>query len=63
MGLLSNIALVFVGGLVTALATGLGAIPFFFIEEFSVRWNVALWGLASGVMIAASLFGLIGQGL
>jgi len=63
MVVLSHVALVFVAGLVTALATGLGAIPFFFIEEFSDRWNVALWGIASGIMVAASLFGLINEGL
>ncbi len=60
---MSDIALVFGAGLVTALATGLGAIPFFFIEEFSDRWNVALWGIASGIMLAASLFGLVNEGL
>ncbi|WP_411717047.1 ZIP family metal transporter [Natronomonas sp.] len=47
----------------TALATGLGAIPFFFVEDFSDRWNVALWGIASGIMVSASLFGLINEGL
>lgn len=60
---LAHVALVFVAGLATALATGLGAIPFFFVEEFSDRWNVGLWGIASGIMIAASLFGLISEGL
>ena len=63
MVLVSHVVLVFIAGLVTALATGLGAIPFFFVEEFSDRWNVALWGVASGIMVAASLFGLIGEGL
>ncbi len=63
MILVSHIGLVFVAGLVTAVATGLGAIPFFFIDEFSDRWNVALWGIAPGIMVAASLFGLIGEGL
>jgi ZIP family zinc transporter len=58
-----HVALVFAAGLITALATGLGAIPFFFIAAFSDRWNVGLWGLASGIMVAASLFGLIGEGL
>ncbi len=60
---LGQIALVFVAGLMTALATGLGAIPFFFVEEFGDRYNVALWGVASGIMGAASLFGLINEGL
>ncbi len=59
----ANLALVVVAGLATALATGLGAVPFFLVEEFSDRWNVALWGLASGIMVAASLFGLVREGL
>ena len=63
MSFLVNLTLVFVAGLITALATGLGAIPFFFVEEFSDRWNVALWGIASGIMVAASLFGLVNEGL
>ncbi|MFC7026622.1 ZIP family metal transporter [Halomicroarcula sp. GCM10025324] len=58
-----NVAFVFVAGLLTALATGLGAIPFFLVDEFSDRWNVLLWGLASGIMVAASLFGLVREGL
>jgi len=58
-----NVVFVFVAGLLTALATGLGAVPFFLIEEFSDRWNVVLWGLASGIMVAASLFGLVREGL
>ncbi|MFB6184525.1 MAG: ZIP family metal transporter [Haloarculaceae archaeon] len=61
--LLGNLVLVFVAGFITALATGLGAIPFFLVEEISDRWNVALWGLASGIMVSASLFGLIKEGL
>ena len=61
--MLQNLSFVFVAGLITALATGLGAIPFFFIEEFSDRWNVALWGIASGIMVSASLFGLINEGM
>jgi ZIP family zinc transporter len=60
--ILSHVVLVFVAGLLTALATGVGALPFFFVEEFSDRWNTALWGIASGIMLAASLFGLINEG-
>jgi len=63
MVVLAHLAFVFVAGLATALATGLGAIPFFFIDEFSDRWNVGLWGVASGIMVAASLFGLINEGM
>jgi ZIP family zinc transporter len=63
VGLLANLTLVFVAGFVTALATGLGAIPFFFFDEISDRWNVILWGFASGIMLSASLFGLVEEGL
>ncbi|QGN07410.1 ZIP family metal transporter [Halorhabdus sp. CBA1104] len=63
MALLANLTLVFVAGLITALATGLGAIPFFLVDDISDRWYVGLWGLASGIMLAASLFGLIMEGL
>ncbi|WP_338726669.1 ZIP family metal transporter [Haladaptatus sp. DJG-WS-42] len=63
MGFFENLALVFVAGFITALATGIGALPFFLVDRVSDRWNVALWGLASGIMISASLFGLIGEGL
>src|SRR6056297_2329220 len=63
MALFENLVLVFVAGLVTAIATGLGAIPFFLVDDVSDRWNVALWGIASGIMVSASLFGLINEGL
>ncbi|MFB6296349.1 MAG: ZIP family metal transporter [Halobacteriales archaeon] len=59
----AGFALVFVAGLVTALATGIGALPFFLFGEISDRWNVALWGLASGIMASASVFGLITEGV
>lgn len=62
MGLFENLVLVFVAGLITALATGVGALPFFVFEEVSDRWNVALWGLASGIMVSASIFGLLFEG-
>ncbi|WP_222917087.1 ZIP family metal transporter [Natrinema sp. SYSU A 869] len=63
MALLENLLLVFVAGLLTALATGLGALPFFFFEGISDRRNVVLWGLSSGIMVSASLFGLVEEGL
>lgn len=58
-----DVAFVFGAGLVTALATGLGAVPFLLFDDISDRWNVALWGVASGIMLAASVFGLLGEGL
>ncbi|HEY1238789.1 MAG TPA: ZIP family metal transporter [Solirubrobacterales bacterium] len=43
----------------TTLATGLGAIPVFFVGRRASRWEPALWGLAAGVMAVASVVGLI----
>ncbi|MEF8781654.1 MAG: ZIP family metal transporter [Haloarculaceae archaeon] len=63
MAALENLVLVFIAGLITALATGLGALPFFVFDDISTRWNVALWGFASGIMVSASLFGLVMEGL
>jgi ZIP family zinc transporter len=63
MSFLENLTLVFVAGFVTALATGVGALPFFFFDEISDRWNVVLWGLSSGIMLSASVFGLVEEGL
>jgi len=60
---LGALGFVFVAGLVTALATGLGALPFFFVAEIPDRWTVVLWGFSSGIMVAASLFGLVTEGL
>jgi ZIP family zinc transporter len=57
------ITFVFLAGLLTALATGLGALPFFVVDDISDRWNVLLWGFASGIMLAASGFGLLAEGL
>ena len=63
MAFIENLVLVFVAGFITALATGLGALPFFFVDEFSDRWNVGLWGIASGIMVSASMFGLLNEGM
>jgi ZIP family zinc transporter len=63
MDFLTALAVVFLAGLATDLATGLGALPFFFVDDVSNRWRVALWGLASGIMLSASGFGLVREGL
>lgn len=57
--LLENLTFVFIAGLITALATGIGAFPFFLVSDINRRWTVYLWGLASGIMVSASVFGLI----
>jgi hypothetical protein len=44
MVLHENLALVFVAGLVTALATGIGALSFLLFDSISNCQNVVLWG-------------------
>ncbi|ELY51354.1 ZIP family metal transporter [Natronorubrum bangense] len=63
MTLGTELALVFVVGLITGLATGLGVAPFFVVQRISDRWLVVLWGLAVGILLSASLFGLLGEAL
>jgi ZIP family zinc transporter len=63
MAVVQNLVFVFAAGLVTALATGLGALPFFLFDSISDRQNVLLWGFSSGIMLTASLFGLVDEGL
>jgi ZIP family zinc transporter len=47
----------------TALATGLGAIPVFFLGQRAEVLRPALLGLAAGVMTVASIAGLLIPGL
>ncbi|TYP91964.1 Zinc transporter ZupT [Fodinibius salinus] len=61
--LLQNPAVqVFLYALITAIATGLGALPFFFIKNLTRSWLGISNAIASGLMLAAS-FGLIYEGL
>ncbi len=55
------VAKVFLYGLITALATGLGALPFAFLREVSARTVAWTQAIASGLMLGAS-FGLILEG-
>lgn len=52
---LDPVLLVFLAALVTAVATGLGALPFAFIPQMSRRWLGVSNAFAAGLMIAASL--------
>ena len=58
----SEIAQVFLLALVTAVAIGLGALPFLFVKDLTRNWLGASNALASGLMLAAS-FGLIYEGV
>lgn len=53
--------LVLGAGLLTALATGLGAVPFAFFRRISPRGEAVANAIASGLMLGAS-FGLIREG-
>ncbi len=55
------VARVFLYGLITALATGLGALPFAFLRQVSARTVAWTQAIASGLMLGAS-FGLILEG-
>ncbi len=52
---------VFLYGLVTALATGLGALPFAFLRTVSPRVVASANAIAGGLMLGAS-FGLVAEG-
>lgn len=53
---------VFLSALVTALATGLGAVPFAFLRTLSARASAIAAAIAAGLMLGASL-GLLAEGV
>lgn len=59
---MTNVTLVFLAGLATALATGLGAIPFAFVRQLSRRVVAYSNASAAGLMMGAS-FMLVVEGL
>lgn len=54
---------VFVAALITALATGLGAFPFFYVKKIPAAWNGFAWGIAGGLMLSASIIDLVIPGV
>ncbi|MEM7048607.1 MAG: ZIP family metal transporter [Acidobacteriota bacterium] len=58
---MSPVLLVFLYGLLTALATGLGALPFVFVRRVSARAVAYANAVAAGLMLGAS-FGLVAEG-
>lgn len=56
-----DIGAVFVAGLITALATGLGALPFLFVRRVAARTVALADATAAGLMLGAS-FGLLLEG-
>jgi ZIP family zinc transporter len=53
---------VFFFALLTAIATGIGALPFVFVKDLPRRWLGASNAIAAGLMLAAS-FGLVYEGV
>lgn len=58
---MNEVLLVFLYALVTALATGLGALPFAFVRTVSARFVAYADAVAAGLMLGAS-FGLVAEG-
>ena len=54
---------VLVVAVVTDLATGLGALPFFFVRSLAPRLQGISYAIAGGMMISAAVFSLATQGL
>jgi zinc transporter, ZIP family len=59
---MQNPVQVFLFALLTAVATGLGALPFVFVKSLTRRWLGASNAVAAGLMLAAS-FGLLYEGV
>ena len=57
-----SVTSVFLFALLTAVATGFGALPFIFAKNLTRRWLGASNAIAAGLMLAAS-FGLIYEGV
>ncbi len=49
----------FVAASLTALATGLGALPFMFGRPIAKRWMARAWAFAGGLMVAVSVLDLL----
>lgn len=53
----------FIGALLTALATGLGGVPFLFVPRLRQHLVGLAWGVSGGLMLSASVFNLIFAGV
>ncbi|MDI4646045.1 ZIP family metal transporter [Cohnella hashimotonis] len=51
------------GSFISAMATVLGAVPILFIKRLSEKWKDMLVAFTAGIMVSASMFGLIPQSL
>src|SRR3989304_5025291 len=53
----------FLGALATALATGLGGVPFLFVPRLPQFLLGLAWGFSGGMMLSASVFNLVSAGV
>ncbi len=53
----------FLGALATALATGVGGVPFLFTPRLPRPLLGAAWGFSGGMMLSASVFNLVSAGM
>jgi len=53
----------FLGALATALATGLGGVPFLFVPRLPQSLLGLAWGFSGGMMLSASVFNLVSAGV
>lgn len=53
----------FLGIVISAMATGVGALPILFLDKVSAKLKALLLGYASGIMMAATTFSLIPESL
>jgi ZIP family zinc transporter len=51
------------GSFISAMATVLGAVPLLFVNSLSERWKDILVAFTAGIMVSASMFGLLPQAL
>lgn len=58
----SPVVVVFLAALLTAIATGAGALPFLFVRDISLRWMALSHAMAGGLMLAAC-HSLIAEGI
>jgi ZIP family zinc transporter len=54
-----DVLVLLAAGIATALATGLGAVPVFFLGHRAEELRPALWGFAAGTMAVVSIVGLL----
>jgi zinc transporter ZupT len=58
---MNDVLVVFLYALLTAIATGIGALPFLFMRKISERFVAYAGAIAAGLMLGAS-FGLVAEG-